>query len=133
MNNSIKVGDTCVLKKDIITYKCKFEQGSIVKITGINSKGYQFIGSNGIECINAGFNGFVKLIEEKTEPCKFCNNSGDYRYTYSDNNIRYFLNLFGNYFLRIGIENLVNISSINKPKVQTMEINYCPFCGRKLK
>lgn len=57
--------------------------------------------------------------------CKFCNNSGDHRYTTSDNRIKYFINMFGKGYLRIGIT-----STILNP--QSIQINYCPFCGKKL-
>lgn len=65
--------------------------------------------------------------------CKFCNNSGDHKYTTSDNDVRYFINLFCNSYLRIGIEDSMGVNFKKYPNVQQMEINYCPFCGKKLK
>lgn len=67
--------------------------------------------------------------------CKFCNNSGDHRYTTSsdEDKERYFLNLFGNSYLRIGIENKVYGLDFKKyPKIQSIKIKFCPFCGRSL-
>lgn len=68
-----------------------------------------------------------------SEECTFCNNSGDHRYTFSDSDIKYFINLFGNSFLRIGLEDRNGINFKKFPNVQNIEIEYCPFCGRKLK
>lgn len=64
--------------------------------------------------------------------CKFCNNSGDHRYTYSDNGVKYFVNLFGNRYLRIGIEDNTGLNFRRYPKIESMKINFCPFCGRDL-
>lgn len=133
MNSSIKVGDTCIIKKCIVTSNHLFNKNTIIKITGITSRGYQFTDLNGNKCVDVDSDSFIKLVEEKTESCRFCNNSGYHRYTISDDNRKYFLNLFGDRYLRIGIEDEFGINFDKYPKVQNIEINYCPFCGRELK
>lgn len=72
--------------------------------------------------------------------CDFCNNSGKRVETIfnsdeqSEGNFQ--LLIYGNNFLRINAtecDNHSSLKSITGLRPASVEINYCPFCGRKLK
>lgn len=75
------------------------------------------------------FNKYFSIFEDS---CPFCNNSGKHIYTQSDDDAHYFINLFGNGYLRIGIEDSMGLNFAKYPSIQSLKIDYCPICGRKL-
>lgn len=136
-NNAIKISieydsnltSTIPYKNDEITYV----------ITGVvldffeNKLGYLIYDRNAfIARLILEYPEFRKFFVSEEDTCPFCNNSGKHKYTQSDDDVHYFINLFGNGYLRIGIETSMGLNFKKYPSIQSLKINYCPFCGRKL-
>lgn len=72
--------------------------------------------------------------------CTFCNNSGNRLSTDFDkeskDNSNFELLIYGNSYLRINataVEKHPNLRKLIELRPESIEINFCPICGRRLK